>query len=87
MSIPTVTGGPNAVLAIDDANVWVAINRSPHGEPVPNAAVQAGVELLSATDDELEISTTTLGHRSSFIGAVLLTLPGAVALRSPIASD
>jgi len=79
MSISTVTGRPNAVIGIDDINVRVGTSRSPDGEMVPIEAVQKGVDLLSTTG-EVEVNTSTLGHRSSFIGAFLLTLPGTIAV-------
>ena len=37
--------------------------------------VQSGLDRLQEAG-ELEISVASLGHRSSFVGAVLLTLPG-----------
>ena len=79
MSISTVTGRPNAVIGVDDINVRVGTSRSPDGEMVPLEWVQNGIDLLSATG-EVEVNPSTLGHRSSFVGAVLLTLPGAVVV-------
>ena len=62
-------------------NVIVATNRSPTGQPVPIEWVQSGLEQLLETG-EIEVSVPSLGHRSSFVGAVLLTLPGAVLIRT-----
>ena len=79
--ISTLTGRPNTVLGIADINVIVGTDRSPDGEPVPIGAVQVGLDRLLETG-EVEVHPRSLGHRSSFVGAVLLTLPGAVALRT-----
>jgi hypothetical protein len=68
MSIPTVTGRPNAVIGIDDAKVRVGTSRSPDGEMVPIEWVQNGIDLLS-TVGEVEVNSSTLGRRSSFVGA------------------
>jgi hypothetical protein len=79
--ISTVTGRPNTVLRVEGDNVVVATNRSPTGQPVPIEWVQSGLDQLLETG-EIEVSVPSLGHRSSFVGAVLLTLPGAVLIRS-----
>jgi hypothetical protein len=73
--IKTVTGRPNAVLSVADSDVIVGTSRSPDGERVPIESVQSGLDRLLA-DREIEVSPRSLGYRSSFIGAVLLTLPG-----------
>ena len=72
-------GRPNTVLAVNDANVIVGTGRSPDGEPVRIEWVQSGLDRLLEVG-EIEVSVTSLGHRSSFVGAVLLTLPGATAV-------
>ncbi len=77
----TITGRPNSVLAIEGDSVIVATGRSPAGQPVPIEWVQNGIERL-LEEGEIEISVPSLGHRSAFVGAVLLTLPGAVAVRT-----
>ncbi len=79
LQITTVTGRPNAVLSVADSVVVVGTSRSPAGERVPIESVQTALERLLA-DQEIEVSPRSLGYRSSFIGAVLLTLPGAVAV-------
>ena len=79
--ISTVTGRPNTVLRVEGDSVIVATNRSPTGQPVPIEWVQSGLEQLLETG-EIEVSVPSLGHRSSFVGAVLLTLPGAVLIRT-----
>jgi hypothetical protein len=79
--ISTLTGQLNTVLGLADINVIVGTDRSPDGEPVPIAAVQEALDRLLETG-EIEVHPRSLGYRSSFVGAVLLTLPGAVALRT-----
>ena len=79
--ISTVTGRPNTVLRVEGDSVVVATSRSPTGQPVPIEWVQSGLEQLLETG-EIEVSVPSLGHRSSFVGAVLLTLPGAILIRT-----
>ena len=75
--ISTVTGRPNRVLRLDGDDVIVATERSPAGTAVSIQMVQSGLDRLRVPDAaELEVSVASLGHRSSFVGAVLLTLPG-----------
>ncbi|HET6530695.1 MAG TPA: hypothetical protein VFH03_08800 [Actinoplanes sp.] len=80
--ISTVTGRPNRVLGLDGDKVLVGTGRSPSGEPVPVEWVKNGIRRLTE-NREVEISVPSLGHRSSFIGAVLLQLPGAVLIQGP----
>lgn len=77
--IRTSTGKPNRVLGVDARTVTVATNRSPRGRPVPIEWVENAMDIL-AREGEVTIDVATLGYRSSFIGAVLATLPGAVVL-------
>lgn len=77
--IRTVTGRLNTVLNVGEAEVRVATARSPGGTGVPIAWVQDALRRLM-TDGEIEISVASVGHRSAFLGAVLLTLPGTAAL-------
>jgi hypothetical protein len=78
--ISTVTGRVNTVLRLEGDNAIVATSRSPGGQPVPVGWVQSGLEHLLATG-EIEVSVPSLGYRSAFIGAVLLSLPGAVLIQ------
>ena len=78
--ISTVTGRANTVLRLDGDNAIVATSRSPSGQPVPIGWVQSGLERLLTTG-EIEVSVPSLGYRSAFIGAVLLSLPGAVLIQ------
>jgi hypothetical protein len=70
--ISTVTGRPNTVLKVADGNVIVGTGRSPDGELVPIDSVQSGLDRLLEVG-EVEVSPHSLGYRSSFVGAVLLT--------------
>ena len=77
--ISTVSGRPNAVIGLTDVDVVVGTDRSPDGELVPIEAVQSGLDRLLEAG-EIEVHPRSLGYRSSFVGAALLTLPGAVVL-------
>lgn len=78
--IRTLTGRPNTVLALDGQDVLVGTNRSPTGQRVPIAQVQNALDRLRDAG-EVEISVSSLGHRSSFIGAVLSELPETMVAR------
>ncbi len=80
--LPTMTGRPNRVLSVEGDRVIVATEKSPEGQPVPIEWVQGAMDALLNTG-ELEINPGTVGYRSAFIGAVLLTLPGTEAALSP----
>jgi hypothetical protein len=77
----TVTGRSNTVLRVADGNVVVGTDRSPDGELVPIDSLRSALERLLEVR-EVEVSPRSLGYRSSFVGAVLLTLPGAVVVPS-----
>ena len=82
-TITTAAGRPNTILRIDGTDVLVGTTRSPLVEPVPIAWVQDAIDRLQRTGD-VEISVDSLGHRSAFVGAVLLSLTGsALATTSP----
>lgn len=78
-TLQTISGVENRVLRVDADNVVVATPKSPDGQPVPIAWVGDALERL-ARNHEIEISSASVGHRSDFVGAVLLTLPGAEAV-------
>lgn len=80
--IRTVTGRINRILGIQGPNVLVATDSSPKGEPVPISWVDKALQQL-IHHGSVEIHPDTVGHHSSFIGAVLLTLPGATASGNP----
>jgi hypothetical protein len=73
--ISTVTGRRNRILRLDGDDLIVATERSPDRTAVPIQMIQSGLYRLQESG-ELEISVASLSYRSSFAGAVLLTLPG-----------
>jgi hypothetical protein len=79
--IRTITGRPTSVLGIEGDGVIVATGRSPAGQPVPIEWVQNGIQRL-LEEGELEVSVPSLGHRSAFVGTVLLMLPGAAPVQT-----
>jgi hypothetical protein len=70
---------PNAILRVEGSQVYVGTQKAPAGEPVPVSELQAALDRMAA-GEEVEVSVDSLGHRSSFIGAVLAQVPGAVVL-------
>lgn len=80
LSTPT-RHNPNTVLAVLPPDVIVATDKDPDGQPVPIQQVQEGLDRLLEAG-EIGIHPDTLGYRSSFIGAVLLQLPGAALVAS-----
>jgi hypothetical protein len=78
-SLRTAAGDENRVLRVDADSVVVSTTRSPAGQPVPLAAIQDALDRLDHYG-EIEVSVGSLGHRSDFVGAVLLEVPGAYAL-------
>jgi predicted RNA-binding protein with PUA-like domain len=81
-TIQTLTGTPNTVLRLEGGEVIVATTRSPQGQPVPIAWVQAALDRL-LRDGEVAISVASVGYRSAFVGAVLAALPGARTAHNP----
>lgn len=75
--IETFTGRTNRVLHLEGDEVWVGTERSPAGQPVRIEWVQDGIDRLE-TEGSLVIDVPTLGHRSAFVGAVLLQIPDVV---------
>jgi hypothetical protein len=75
----TLSGKPNRVIAVTGDAVTVGTSKSPNGRSVPIAWIQHAMDKLER-DGEIAIDVATVGYRSAFIGAVLLTLPGAVVL-------
>jgi hypothetical protein len=75
-TVRTVTGRENRVLAVREDDVLVGTGRSPAGQPVPLAWIQQGLDRLADTG-EVEVTTDALEHRSAFVAAALLTIPGA----------
>ena len=81
-TIPTMTGRPNRILAVEGARVLVGTGRSPEGAAVGIADIQVAANRLYA-EGSIDISVESVGHRSAFIGAVLATLPGALVELRP----
>ncbi|MBB2900489.1 hypothetical protein FHR75_001277 [Kineococcus radiotolerans] len=78
----TATGATNRIMSVQDQSALVATARTPSGSAVPAREVQHGLDLLRA-HGEVRVQVPVLGHRSSFIGAVLGALPGARLLTDP----
>jgi hypothetical protein len=77
----TATGRPNRLLRVGSDDLIVATSKSPLGRGVPIAWVESAVHRLRS-DGVTTIDVATLGYRSAFIGAVLLTIPGATLASS-----
>lgn len=80
--IPTMTGKPNRVMGLRGSDVVVGTSKSPEGQPVPIEWIQSAIDRL-LEDRELEINPQSVGYRSAFVGAVLLTLPGVEGATNP----
>ncbi|AXO37088.1 EVE domain-containing protein [Micromonospora sp. B006] len=80
--LATVSGRTNTVVGVRPPHAIVATERSPEGQPVPIAWVDDALRRL-VRDGYVEIHPRASGYRSAFIGAVLLTLPGARSSGSP----
>src|SRR5262249_48512424 len=72
----TVRNKINTIMAVRPPNVVVATERSPDGQAVPIAWVDEALSRLTKTG-RAEVHPSSSSYRSSFVGAVLLTLPGA----------
>src|SRR5581483_8097476 len=81
-TITTFRGEPNRIVAVLDDTVLVATGKSLDGEAVPLAWVQEGIDLL-VSHGEVRVGVESLGYRSAFVAAVLLTLPGAERATDP----
>ncbi|MET9259016.1 hypothetical protein [Amycolatopsis sp. NPDC004079] len=81
-TISTPTGKGNRILKVEDGSVLVGTDRSPEGQPVPLRDIQHGLDVLAARGT-LEVSVAELGHRSTFVGAVLANLPHVSRANSP----
>lgn len=72
----------NVILEVSPPNVVVGTGQSPDGQLIPIAALEHALSLLRS-DGSVMITPEAIGHRSSFLAAVLLTLPGATVTGSP----
>jgi hypothetical protein len=68
---------PNQILGLHGDDVIVGTAKSTYGEAVPIKSIQDAIDML-VRDGEVTVDVETLGHRSSFVGAVLATMPGTV---------
>jgi hypothetical protein len=73
---------PNRIMRVSASEVFVATDKSPGGQAVPLGWVQSAFDRLAA-GEEVRISVPSLGYRSAFIGAAMLSLPGARLLSGP----
>lgn len=79
----TATGSSNIVLGVHGDLAYVGTSRSPNGQPVSVRDVQVGLDLL-ARDGSVPVGVDVLGHRSSFVGAVLAALPDTQVTTDPV---
>ncbi|MGB2569279.1 hypothetical protein ACPFP2_12620 [Micromonospora citrea] len=82
VTLLTVKGRTNKILAMRPPDVVVATESSPAGQLVPIAWVEEALQLLRE-HGSVTIHPDQVGYRSAFIGAVLLQLPYAQASGSP----
>lgn len=80
--VPTISGAPNRVIDVIGDNVIVGTTRSPNGEPVALADIQAAVDRVF-DGEEVRIDPDSVGFRSAFVGAVLQSMPGVEVLHRP----
>ena len=79
-SVTTATGAVNRILELRPSHVLVSSARSPEGQLVPIADVQHGLDLMRL-HGAVTIDVDTLGHRSSFVEAVLASRPDVCGSR------
>jgi hypothetical protein len=78
-TIHTLTyGDPNKVLGFEGSNVLVETKRSKR-QPVPLEEIQTALDRLVA-GETVTVNPKSIGYRSSFIGAVMAQVPGAVVV-------
>jgi hypothetical protein len=81
-TIQTVSGKSNEVVDVRGDQVLVRTARSaPSSAPVSISAIQDSYDRLIRWG-EIEVSVDSLGYRSAFIAAVLLTIPGTRCVQS-----
>lgn len=82
VELRTLTGNQNRILGVTPGDALVATDRSPAGSPVPITELQDALDLL-IKNGFVVINPENVGFRSSFIGAVLRTIPGVQVEKSP----
>lgn len=70
------------VLGVTREHVYVSTIDAPLGKEVPVADVQAAFDRL-ASGEEVRLSDGSLGKEAAFIGAAMMSLPGATLLHGP----
>lgn len=81
-TISTVTGRPNRIVRVDATSVIVGTQRSPDGEQVLLAEIQAVVDRVFA-GEEVRLDPGSVGFRSAFIGAALSSMEAVEVVRKP----
>jgi hypothetical protein len=76
-------GQPIRILGVTRDLVYVMTNASPLGGQVPISEVQAAFDRLQA-GDEVSLSAASLGDHVAFLGAAMLSVPGAEQLGEPL---
>lgn len=66
---------PNRILGVDGDDAIIGTARTPTGQPVPLEEIQDALNRLVG-GEAVEVTVESLGHRSSFIGALLAAFPG-----------
>jgi 5-methylcytosine-specific restriction enzyme A len=80
--IPTISGSPNRVIRVENDSVIVGTDKSPGGEPVPLAEIQAAADRVF-DGEEVRIGPGSVAERNAFLGAVLQSMPGVEVLHRP----
>ncbi|MFD4670726.1 HNH endonuclease [Lentzea sp. NPDC058450] len=81
--ITTATGKVNTIVEVTPKRVRVTTEKSPEGQWVGVRDVEGGLAKLYGQGSVL-VNVEVLGHRSSFVGAVLLTIPGTTCTLDPV---
>jgi len=72
--LATIRGRPNTIIEVTNGDAIVATSRSPLGQRVPVSWLQEVLDQLRS-GETIVVGPASIGYRSSFLGAVLLTLP------------
>ena len=76
-------GQPNRILGVTRDAVYVKSTGSPLGLEVPVGQVEGAFDRLLA-GEEVEVSVASLGEHATFLGAAMLSVPGAEELGDPV---